>query len=84
MDTTTPRKQRRVFPHVGHSVYLTFAFEHDDDVKSAAIILRDLAAALRVAGKERKAPSAVVLARQEWERAQRRLEQGVRYKEGDP
>ena len=83
VDLLTGKKTRNLFRRPSQSVRLDFAFEHDDDVKSAAIILRALGAQLRAAGRRPRNYEAVLLARLEWARAQQRLNAGVQLKEGE-
>jgi len=64
----------------GVSVYLDFNFKHDDDVKSASIILRDISKQLRQTVKERLAFESVLEARKNIAQAQIRLRQGVQFK----
>ena len=74
-----PRRSRAL-RNVSPAMSLTFHFENDDDAKSAAIIMRNLARALRLAADQPWNWQAVLYARLEMARAQQRLNAGVQYK----
>ncbi len=74
-----PQSLRR--GNISPGMYLLFHFEHDDDAKSAAIVVRDLARRMRECADMTNGVQAKLFARLEMARAQQRLDQGVQYRQ---